>query len=188
MEGRMLGLDVGDRWIGVALSDPLGILASPLTRIERSSDEAAVSAITGLVRRHGVKGVVAGLPFSLDGSVGRQAVRVQEFLSRLADSVGVPVETADERLSTVTAVQGMIEAGVSRERRKGRVDAAAAALILQWRLDELRRETHGPREESRAADSDQAHPVRPAPEVRGPMSRRAAGRGPARTRGRDTCR
>ncbi len=142
----MLGLDVGDRWIGVALSDPLAILASPLTRIERSDDEAAVKAITALVRQHGVKGVVAGLPYSLDGSVGQQAVRVQEFLRRLADSVGVPVETMDERLSTVTAVQGMIEAGVSREKRKGRVDAAAAAVILQWYLDRLRREASEARE------------------------------------------
>lgn len=146
VEGRMLGLDVGDRWIGVALSDPLAILASPLTRIERSDDEAAVKAITALVRQHGVKGVVAGLPYSLDGSVGQQAVRVQEFLRRLADSVGVPVETMDERLSTVTAVQGMIEAGVSREKRKGRVDAAAAAVILQWYLDRLRREASEARE------------------------------------------
>ena len=140
MEGRTLGLDVGERWIGVALSDPLGILASPLTRIERTDDGAAIEAIAGLVRKHGARGVVAGLPYSLNGSVGQQAVRVQEFLRKLADSVGVPVETADERLSTVTAVQGMIEAGVSREKRKGMVDAAAAALILQWHLDRLRRE------------------------------------------------
>lgn len=140
MEGRTLGLDVGDRWIGVALSDPLGILASPLTRIERTDDDAAIEAIAGLVRKHEAKLVVAGLPYSLDGSVGPQAVRVQGFLRRLADSVGVPVETADERLSTVSAVQGMIEAGVSREKRKGMVDAAAAALILQWRLDRLHRE------------------------------------------------
>ncbi len=140
VEGRTLGLDVGDRWIGVALSDPLGILASPLTRIERTDDDAAIEAIAGLVRKHEAKLLVAGLPYSLDGSVGPQAVRVQEFLRRLADSVGVPVETADERLSTVSAVQGMIEAGVSREKRKGMVDAAAAALILQWHLDRLRRE------------------------------------------------
>ena len=140
-EGRLLGIDVGERWIGVALSDPLGILASPLTRVERTNDEAAVTAIAGLVRLHGAKAVVAGLPYSLDGSVGPQAVRVRGFLRKLADAVGVPVEAVDERLSTVAAVQGMIEAGVSREKRRGRVDAAAAALILQWHLDRLRRET-----------------------------------------------
>ena len=150
VEGRTLGLDVGERWIGVALSDPLGILASPLTRVERTDDDAAIEAIAGLVRKHGAKAVVAGLPYSLDGSVGQQAVRVQEFLRKLTGSVGVPVETADERLSTVTAIQGMIEAGVSRESRKGRVDAAAAALILQWHLDRVRREAAESREQGPA--------------------------------------
>jgi putative Holliday junction resolvase len=140
VEGRTLGLDVGERWIGVALSDPLGILASPLTRIERTDDEAAVKAIADLVRKHEAKAVVAGLPYSLDGSVGQQAVRVQGFLRKLAQSLSVPIETSDERLSTVAATQGMIEAGVSRESRKGKIDAAAAALILQWYLDKLHRE------------------------------------------------
>jgi putative holliday junction resolvase len=153
-EGRTLGLDVGERWIGVALSDPLGILASPLTRVERTDDDSAIEAIAGLVRKHGAKAVVAGLPYSLDGSVGQQAVRVQEFLRKLTGSVGVPVETADERLSTVTAIQGMIEAGVSRESRKGRVDAAAAALILQWYLDRVRREAMESREQGPAAGTD----------------------------------
>jgi len=140
VEGRTLGLDVGDRWIGVALSDPLGILASPLTRIERTDDEAAVKAIAELVGKHEARAVVAGLPYSLNGNVGQQAVRVQDFLRKLAQSVGVPVLTSDERLSTVMATQGMIEAGASRESRKGKIDAAAAALILQWYLDRRRQE------------------------------------------------
>ena len=140
MEGRILGLDVGDRWIGVALSDPLGILASPLTRIERTDDEAAVKAIADLVGKHEAKAVVAGLPYSMNGSLGPQAVSVEEFLQKLAQSLSVPIQTSDERLSTVTAMQGMIEAGASRESRKGKIDAAAAALILQWHLDRLRRE------------------------------------------------
>ncbi len=140
MEGRVLGLDVGDRWIGVALSDPLGILASPLTRVERTDDEAAVKAIADLVRKHEARAVVAGLPYSMDGNVGQQAVRVQDFLRKLAQSLSVPIQTSDERLSTVVATQGMIEAGASRESRKGKIDAAAAALILQWYLDRLRQE------------------------------------------------
>jgi putative pre-16S rRNA nuclease len=136
----MLGLDVGDRWIGVALSDPLGILASPLTRVERTDDEAAVKAIADLVRKHEARAVVAGLPYSMDGNVGQQAVRVQDFLRKLAQSLSVPIQTSDERLSTVAAMQGMIEAGASRESRKGKIDAAAAALILQWYMDRLRQE------------------------------------------------
>ena len=140
MEGRTLGLDIGDRWIGVALSDPLGILASPLTRVERRDDEGAVKAIADLVQKHEAKAVVAGLPYSMNGSLGPQAVSVQDFLRKLGQSLSVPIQTSDERLSTVAATQGMIEAGVSRESRKGRIDAAAAALILQWYLDRLRRE------------------------------------------------
>ena len=140
VEGRILGLDVGDRWIGVAVSDPLGILASPLTRVERTDDEVAVKAIADLVQKHEAKAVVAGLPYSMDGNVGRQAVRTQDFLRKLSESLRVPIQTSDERLSTVTAMQGMIEAGASRESRKGKIDAAAAALILQWYLDRLRRE------------------------------------------------
>lgn len=135
-----MGLDVGDRWIGVALSDPLGILASPLTRLERTDDEAAVKAIADLVRKHEAKAVVAGMPYSLNGNMGQQAVRVQDFLRKLAQSLSVPIQTSDERLSTVTATQGMIEAGASRQSRKGKIDAAAAAVILQWYLDRLRQE------------------------------------------------
>jgi putative Holliday junction resolvase len=135
-----LGLDVGDRWIGVALSDPLGILASPLTRLERTDDEAAVKAIADLVRKHEAKAVVAGMPYSLNGNMGQQAVRVQDFLRKLAQSLSVPIQTSDERLSTVTATQGMIETGASRQSRKGKIDAAAAAVILQWYLDRLRQE------------------------------------------------
>ena len=124
----------------MALSDPLGILASPLTRIERTDDEAAVKAIADLVAKHEAKAVVAGLPYTMSGSLGAQAVSVQDFLRRLAESLSVPIQTSDERLSTVTAMQGMIEAGANRESRRGKIDAAAAALILQWYLDRLRRE------------------------------------------------
>ena len=84
--------------------------------------------------------MVAGLPYTMSGSLGPQAVSVQDFLRKLRQSLSVPIETSDERLSTVVATQGMIEAGVSRESRKGKIDAAAAALILQWYLDRLRRE------------------------------------------------
>ena len=154
VEGRTLGLDVGDRWIGVALSDPLGILASPLTRIERTDDEGAVKAIADLVRKHEARTVVAGLPYTMSGSLGPQAVSVQDFLRKLRQSLSVPIETSDERLSTVVATQGMIEAGASRESRKGKIDAAAAALILQWYLDRLRHERAEPQDQSPSMGAD----------------------------------
>jgi putative holliday junction resolvase len=137
-EGRVLGLDVGDRWIGVAMSDPRGILASPLTRIDRAGAEVPVEAIRRLVSQHGVKRVVAGLPYSMDGSLGKQAELVLGFLRKLSESLEVPIETRDERLSTVTASRRLIEGGGKRGSRKERIDAAAAALVLQAYLDEIR--------------------------------------------------
>ncbi len=136
--GRILGLDVGDRWIGVALSDPIGILASPLTRISRTGTEDAVEAILQLVRQYEVERIVAGLPYSMDGSIGQQAEKVQDFLQQLSQRLEIPVETWDERLSTVAVGRMMTEAGVKRGKRKGQVDANAAALILQGYLDKLR--------------------------------------------------
>jgi putative Holliday junction resolvase len=133
----MMGLDVGDKWIGVALSDPGGILASPLTRIDRAGVESPLAAIRRLVSEHDVKLVVAGLPYSMDGSLGQQAERVRDFLQELSESLEVPIETRDERLSTVAASRRMIEAGAKKGSRKERIDAAAAAFILQGYLDQM---------------------------------------------------
>lgn len=138
--GRILGLDVGDRWIGVALSDPEGILASPLTRITRTGAEATIEAILQLVRQYEVKRVVAGLPYSMQGGLGQQAKKVLDFLHELRQHLEIPVETWDERLSTVAAERMMREAGIVRKKKKGKIDAAAAALILQGYLDEMRTE------------------------------------------------
>jgi len=136
--GRTLGLDVGDRWIGVSLSDPEGILASPLTRITRIGTEATIEAILQLVRQYEVKRIVAGLPYSMRGGLGQQAIKVLDFLQELRQHLEIPVETWDERLSTVAAGRMMREAGIVRKRKKERIDAAAAALILQAYLDEVR--------------------------------------------------
>jgi len=136
--GRILGLDMGDRWIGVALSDPEGILASPLTRITRIGTEATIEVILQLVRQHQVKRIVAGLPYSMKGGLGPQAIKVLDFLHELRQRLEIPVETVDERLSTVAAGRRMREAGIVRKRKKREIDAAAAALILQAYLDEVR--------------------------------------------------
>ncbi len=134
--GRVLGLDVGEKWIGVALSDPCGILASPLTRIPRTGPEPPEAAISHLVSQHEVKRVVAGLPYSMDGSIGQQAENVRGFLRQLSKVLEVPIETRDERLSTVAASRRMVEGGAKKGSLKGRIDAAAAAFILQGYLDQ----------------------------------------------------
>ena len=135
---RTLGLDVGDKRIGVALSDPEGILASPYSVIERRDEREDIKAITDIVSQQGVARVIVGLPRSMDGSLGRQAEKVKAFTERLSESADVPVEFRDERLTTVMA-ERLTRAGNSKRGKiKTRRDAQAAALILQDYLDEGR--------------------------------------------------
>jgi putative Holliday junction resolvase len=132
---RVLGLDVGDRRIGVALSDETGVLASPVATLERVGPRKDLKAIAALVRQHGVGAIVMGLPRHLDGRIGPQAVKVQQFAAALGPVVRVPIHFQDEGLTTVEAEQILIERDVSRQRRKGLVDQVAAVLILQDYLD-----------------------------------------------------
>ena len=133
---RSLGLDIGDKRIGVALSDPEGILASPFTIITRRDITADVEAVTDIIRQHEVKQVIVGLPRSMDGSIGRQAEKVEAFAQKLCSCTEVPVEFRDERLTTVSAKRLMQAVGKKETRKKARDDAIAAALILQTYLDE----------------------------------------------------
>ncbi|MBI4186718.1 MAG: Holliday junction resolvase RuvX [Chloroflexi bacterium] len=135
---RCLGLDVGDRRIGVAMSDPEGILASPFSIIDRTDEAADVEAISSIVRQREVGKVIVGLPRSMDGSLGHQAEKVQAFVRKLAERINVPLEFRDERLTTVSARRMMRESGARRDKEKARDDAAAAAVILQGYLDEKR--------------------------------------------------
>ncbi len=137
---RSLGLDVGDKWIGVALSDPRGILASPFTIIDCSDERQALEAIVDIVNQHQVEQIVVGLPRSMDGSIGKQAEKVKAFTQKLCSHTQVPVEFRDERLSTVSAKRLMRAASTKKTRRKARDDAIAAALILQGYLEEGHRE------------------------------------------------
>ena len=134
---RSLGLDIGDKRIGVALSDPGGILASPFTIINRTDDRADVEAIIDIVNQQWVKQIVVGLPLSMDGSMGRQAEKVKSFAQKLSSHTEVPVEFRDERLTTVSAKRLMQSVGRKKTGGKARDDAIAAALILQGYLDEL---------------------------------------------------
>jgi len=126
-------LDIGDRRIGVAMSDPQGILASPLTIIERTDEPADISAILAIIEQNEVGMVIAGLPLSLRGDIGPQAAKVSDFIRELSKHTKVPVELRDERLTTVSARRLMRTLG---KPRKARDDAVAAALILQEYLDE----------------------------------------------------
>jgi len=135
----VLGLDVGDKRVGVAISDAENILASPLTTIERSVDDAiTVQAIVDIVMNRKVERVIAGLPYSLSGAVGPQANRTLAFIEKLSQSTSVPVETRDERLSTVAAQRMLRQTGKKGAQMKAQIDAAAAAYILQGYLDILR--------------------------------------------------
>jgi putative Holliday junction resolvase len=135
---RTLGLDLGDVRIGVALSDETGTLASGLATLRRAGPRRDVQAVAALVRDRGVGEVVVGMPWRLDGSTGPQAEKVQGFVERLRRSLRVPVLTWDERLTSVAADELLAEAGVRRRDRRGRIDQAAATVILQGFLDARR--------------------------------------------------
>jgi len=133
---RSLGLDIGDKRIGVALSDPGGILASPYTIINCRDETQDIEAIIEIVSQHQVERIVVGFPRSMDGSISKQARKVEAFTRRLSGCTNVPVELRDERLTTVSARRLMREASPKRTRKKSRYDAVAAAIILQGYLDE----------------------------------------------------
>ena len=135
---RSLGLDIGDKRIGVALSDPGGILASPFTILDRRSDAADVAAIIDIVSQQQVEQIVVGLPRSMDGSIGMQAEKVKSFAQKLCSRTEVPVEFRDERLTTVSARRLMQSVGRKKTHKGARDDAIAAALILQGYLEETR--------------------------------------------------
>jgi putative Holliday junction resolvase len=135
---RILGLDVGDKRIGVAISDPEEILATPLTTIAREDDKKAIADIIELIDRHSVARIVVGLPYSLDGSIGGQANKVIDFAERLSQHTTASMETWDERLSTVAVERLLRESGSRKAEKRMRRDAAAAAFILQGYLDSLK--------------------------------------------------
>ena len=132
---RHLGLDVGDKLIGVALSDETATLASGLETIRRVGPKKDRKAIADLVREHDVVEVVVGLPRKLDGSLGPQAQKVVAFMEALRAVVKVPVVPWDERFTSVVATQALIEGDRSRRERKALVDKVSAILILQNYLD-----------------------------------------------------
>ena len=131
---RVIGLDIGERRIGVAISDPCGRVASPAAVLEASTLRDARD-LARLVGDYDAGLVVIGLPTSLDGTEGPQARRVRELGARLAQGLPVPVVFADERLSSVEARRVLSRAGLDERQQRGRVDMVAAAVFLQGYLD-----------------------------------------------------
>lgn len=142
--GRRVGLDFGDRRIGVAVSDPTGVLATAHSVIEYRDLHVAKKAVATLCRDVDAVELVVGLPRNMDGSEGAAAEKVRAFLTLLAPLLDVPVRLWDERLTTKSAHDVLIEAGTRREKRKGLVDKIAAQLILQGYLDAQAFEASGP--------------------------------------------
>ena len=132
---RILGLDVGEKRIGVALSDPLGLTAQRLTVLERSGGHADLDAVCALMTKHQATAVVVGLPLTLKGTRGPQAERAVSFAQALQRQSAVPVHLVDERLTTVQGERALLATDASRRRRKELIDQVAAQLILQQYLD-----------------------------------------------------
>lgn len=138
---RALGLDIGTVRIGVALSDLEQRIATPLTTLPGRDEQAAIRAILDLIQEHEISALVAGLPLDLDGSHGRAAKRTQRFLERLGERTAIPIDYIDERMTSVQAERTLLDADLSRARRKQVVDRVAASLILQTWLDAKRTRT-----------------------------------------------
>lgn len=134
--GRLLGLDMGGRRIGVAVSDETGTIASPVAMVVRGPGEA--DEIRALAEKYEVVRLVAGLPVGLSGREGPQAAEVRAYTDAIAEDIGLPLDYWDERLSTLIAERSLIASGTRRQKRKEQVDAVAAAVILQGYLDHQR--------------------------------------------------
>jgi putative Holliday junction resolvase len=132
---RFLGIDFGEKRIGLAISDPEGRLAVPLVTLERRNDRSALRQIAEIARRDGVERLVLGEPVDLFGRRGEMAERVRRFGARLAEMTGLPLEWADEALTSVEAAGRLRQAGIDTRRQPGRIDAVAAQILLQDVLD-----------------------------------------------------
>ena len=130
-----LGIDVGEKRIGVAIAH--GLVAVPLTVIESAGEKADMERIAAMANEYGIEHIVVGLPRSLDGSTGKQAEKAIAFAEALSTQTGIPIDTWDERFSTVSAERMLRDAGAKHDKRKSNRDAMAAAIILQAYIDRI---------------------------------------------------
>jgi putative holliday junction resolvase len=135
---RILGLDLGERRVGVALSDSLGYTAQPQPTLEVGGDKALLEAIRKIIQDYEVSRIVVGLPLNQDGTMGPRALRVEQLANQMAVATGLPVERIDERFTSIEAQRILKDAPRKVRRDKGNVDRIAATLILQNYLDSQR--------------------------------------------------
>jgi putative Holliday junction resolvase len=135
---RIMGLDMGSHTIGLAISDESGLIAQGLETIRRRSMEEDLKAIRRVIDQFKIEKIVVGLPINMNGTLGKQAEMVLEWIEALKKRISLPVVTWDERLTTVGATRILLEADLSRKKRKKVIDQMAAALILQGFLDQDR--------------------------------------------------
>jgi putative Holliday junction resolvase len=139
---RWMGLDIGQRRIGIALSDPLELFAQGYAVLERrNSPVRDIEKLTEIIRAETVEGIVIGLPKNLNGTEGIMAEKIRKFGGQLERKTGLPLVYWDERLSTVAAERVLLEADLSRKKRKQKIDQVAAVFILQNYLDFHKRKT-----------------------------------------------
>lgn len=132
---RILGVDYGTVRIGLALSDPTRTLASPMPHLENKSLSHVQTKLLELIRTHEIAKIVVGLPRNMDGSHGPAATHVRSFISQIQEALGVPIETEDERLTTIQASKQLSGIGLSHKDLRKKIDSSSAALILQQYLD-----------------------------------------------------
>jgi len=132
---RILGLDIGDKRIGVSVSDELGITAQGLENIHRESDDQAIKEICNLVNQLHIEEVIVGMPKNMNGTLGSQAEKVMEFSKALGFSARIPIKHWDERLTTVIAHKTITALNTKRKNKKKKVDRIASQLILQGYMD-----------------------------------------------------
>lgn len=136
-KNRLLGIDLGDKTIGLSISDQMWFIGSPLETIRRSSTEKDLDSLQTIISKYSIVGIVIGLPINMNGTEGPQATKVREFVQQLETKFDIPVVLWDERLSTTAVTRTMLAADMSRSKRANVVDKLAASFILQGVLDML---------------------------------------------------
>ena len=135
LDGRIMGLDIGDKTIGVAVSDIMGITAQGVKTIRREYKKKDIEELKNIIKERQVNKIVSGLPKNMNGTVGPQGEKVLKLCELIKEETGLEIDFWDERLTTVAAERSLIEGDVSRKKRKKVIDMLAAVIILQGYLD-----------------------------------------------------